>query len=621
MSSSLAANKSVLTPEEYNFATLLNTDLHQSHLFSAWPQPGTNDSEKQVLIQQCMKLNTQYPGGLQGYMNNAQQLLEASRAGANPYEGRVPNVPDGERLEYGTEAFDQAETLGMEVVKEAAFVLVAGGLGERLGYHGIKIALPEETTTGDCYLSKYCSFILALQKRCGDEHARLPLFIMTSGDTHEKTMKLINDNNRFGMEEGQIIVAQQEKVPAIINNDGRFAMSSTDPYQVETKPHGHGDVHLLLHSTGTANKWNQEGKKWIVFFQDTNGLVFRSVPAALGVSAKNNFALNSLTVPRKPGEPVGGICKLVKTSDGDGGSKSSEESSLTINVEYNQLDPLLRATVSPEGDVADESGFSPYPGNINVLIFSCSSYDDVLQKSGGNIPEFVNPKYADEAKTQFKKPTRLECMMQDFPKLFDRTHSVGFTQIERWLSFSAVKNNPTDALGKYNKTSFAESASTGEASEYYFGRRVLARHGVAIEEEGPLVEYGGIPTLTGAKVVLCPAFGTTSLEIKSKFPTPENVSISSTSSLVLDGPNIVIKSLDLKGALVINAVDGAEVVVENVVVENEGWVFEPVAFDDEKYEEKYRIRGYIPSGRTNEQVYNVTSAGKFVIDANGLRSL
>ena len=90
---------------------------------------------------------------------------------------------------------------------------------------------------------------------------------------------------------------------------------------------------------------------------------------------------------------------------------------------------------------------------------------------------------------------------------------------------------------------------------------------------------------------------------------------------MLDGPNIVIKSLDLKGALVINAVDGAEVVVENVVVENEGWVFEPVAFDDENYEEKYRIRGYIPSGRTNEQVYNVTSAGKFIIDANGLRSL
>ena len=31
-------------------------------------------------------------------------------------------------------------------------------------------------------------------------------------------------------------------------------------------------------------------------------------------------------------------------------------SSLTINVEYNQLDPLLRATINKEGDVNDASG-------------------------------------------------------------------------------------------------------------------------------------------------------------------------------------------------------------------------------------------------------------------------
>ena len=36
---------------------------------------------------------------------------------------------------------------------------------------------------------------------------------------------------------------------------------------------------------------------------------------------------------------------------------------------------------------------------------------------GGLVPEFINPKYTDATKTAFKKPTRLECMMQDFPKL------------------------------------------------------------------------------------------------------------------------------------------------------------------------------------------------------------
>ena len=40
-----------------------------------------------------------------------------------------------------------------------------------------------------------------------------------------------------------------------------------------------------------------------------------------------------------------------------------------------------------------------------------------LSTSGGTVPEFINPKYADAAKNKFKSSTRLECMMQDFPKL------------------------------------------------------------------------------------------------------------------------------------------------------------------------------------------------------------
>lgn len=41
---------------------------------------------------------------------------------------------------------------------------------------------------------------------------------------------------------------------------------------------------------------------------------------------------------------------------------------MVINVEYNQLDPLLRATGFPDGDVNCETGYSPFPGNINQVI-------------------------------------------------------------------------------------------------------------------------------------------------------------------------------------------------------------------------------------------------------------
>jgi UDP-N-acetylglucosamine pyrophosphorylase len=48
-------------------------------------------------------------------------------------------VPSGEVLTYGDYAFSRYEAEGVRQARDAAFVLVAGGLGERLGYSGIKV--------------------------------------------------------------------------------------------------------------------------------------------------------------------------------------------------------------------------------------------------------------------------------------------------------------------------------------------------------------------------------------------------------------------------------------------------------------------------------------------------
>ena len=70
-------------------------------------------------------------------------------------------------------------------------------------------------------------------------------------------------------------------------------------------------------------------------------------------------------------------------------------------------------------------------GNINQLILKMDTYADALAETRGIIAEFVNPKYKDSSKTEFKSPTRLECMMQDFPKALPSTSAVGFTVINQ----------------------------------------------------------------------------------------------------------------------------------------------------------------------------------------------
>ena len=59
--------------------------------------------------------------------------------------------------------------------------------------------------------------------------------------------------------------------------------------KINTKPHGHGDVHNLLFDSGVAKKWLDMGKEWMVFIQDTNALACKAIPSILAVSRKNNW--------------------------------------------------------------------------------------------------------------------------------------------------------------------------------------------------------------------------------------------------------------------------------------------------------------------------------------------
>ena len=122
---------------------------------------------------------------------------------------------------------------------------------------------------------------------------------MTSDDTHEATAALLAARADFGLAPGELVLLKQAKVPALLDAAARVAPEPDDAYAVQTKPHGHGDVHLLLHASGIARRWRDAGVKWAVFFQDTNGLAFRQIPMALGASATRGFDFNFMTAPRK----------------------------------------------------------------------------------------------------------------------------------------------------------------------------------------------------------------------------------------------------------------------------------------------------------------------------------
>jgi UDP-sugar pyrophosphorylase len=202
-------------------------ELDQTHVFEKWEKAGTNDEEKHKLFQQVKELNQGYTGGLGAYIENAKKLLKSAADGENPLQGWRPEVPTGVSLEPVTPEYEEYERRGLPEVGSCGFVLVAGGLGERLGYNGIKVELPTQTITNVCYLELYCRQILTMQKKYALDGRKLPLAIMVSDDTNDKTIALLKANRYFGLDPAQISILKQGKVPALTSNAGLISMAGS----------------------------------------------------------------------------------------------------------------------------------------------------------------------------------------------------------------------------------------------------------------------------------------------------------------------------------------------------------------------------------------------------------
>jgi len=568
---------------------------------------------------QLAALDDSYPGGLSAYLNKAKVLLKESAEGVNPFSDFEAKIPEGESLSFdreGTMSFKEAEELGRSVLGDTVFVLVAGGLGERLGFSGIKLSLETNLCSNECYLELYVKYIQAMQTMATNDTGRkikIPLIIMTSGDTDPLTRQILRENDNFGMDDDQIQIVMQDKVAALRDGNAGLALDDEDRWKVQTKPHGHGDVHHLLFREGLVDKWDKGGKKYVVFLQDTNALVINSVIPTLGVSVKKGFHMNSICIPRLAGEAAGAITRLEHKSD--------SSKSLTINVEYNQLDPLLRTQGDCKGDVADETGYSPFPGNANNLVLEMGAYAKTLRgEDQGVVVEFVNPKYKDDTRTVFKKPTRLECMMQDIPKLYQKEMgdqaNIGFTMFDRWFTFSPAKNDLESGKEAVQKGSTAPGTmSSAESDKYIQNQRKLKYAGmdVPVTTENDLVTVGGIPVTPGPRIYLGSSFTITQEELLSKIVSGK---MTKRSSLVLNGNGIIIKDMDLDGALVINACDGADVIIDGLEVKNNGWKLVEVP-DGEDVPETISIRGYTMD-KIETAEYNVETPGKYIIGKDGV---
>ena len=522
-----------------------------------------SEDEQREFVNQVNELDKACRGGIKDYIKRAKVLLTNSAKKMNSFHDYKIEVPyDIPHIKVGDEEFYELEKLGFNELKNSVFVLVAGGLGERLGYNGIKIGLQTELLTLRPYIQLYIESIKAYEDRVRkvenvSSDWYIPFCIMTSGDTHDKTKAFLEKNSNFGMKKDQIILIKQNKLPAILDNDCHLALQK-DKFLLLTKPHGHGDIHYLLYTSGLAQKWINEGKKYMIQFMDTNALAFNCVLSTIGVSVKYNYDVNSTFVTRRAQEKIGALCKLI-----DKNGKTSY-----ANIEYNQLDSLFKEKYNGIGDIPNKNGFCDFPGNLNVLVFNLKPYLEIISDSKGLVPEFVNPKYVDETRKKFKAPTRLETLMQDVPKLVKNGESIGNTYFDRWFCFSACKNNIHDACERLRKKESGESAFTVEREIFKYNeilmKDVLGKLEVINTEPENTVIIEDCKITFGPKIIIYPSFAASVTELRDKLNhMKKNIRMTNNSTLILKNDIMIDEGIDLDGYLVVDKNEKDFIVCKN----------------------------------------------------------
>ena len=147
-------------------------------------------------------------------------------------------------------------------------------------------------------------------------------------------------------------------------------------------------------------------------------------------------------------------------------------------------------------------------------------------------------------KTVFSSPTRLECMMQDYPKLLNSSGQVGFTSFETWYCFSPTKNSKEASAAAFAKGLPTYCAAEAEYNFYNWTNRMLSLAGVQVQYEQTQQNFAGVKLAFGPKIVMDPMFAITFKEIQCKFAGVNKISRKST--MILSDEECFFENLDIQ---------------------------------------------------------------------------
>jgi UDP-N-acetylglucosamine/UDP-N-acetylgalactosamine diphosphorylase len=279
------------------------TEHGQEHLLRWWND--LDDAGRDRLVAEIGSIDLDEVEALFHQLVKEEDALSPARVA--PVEvDRLPRT-DGERVArrhvaaIGEAALDAAEV---------AVIIVAGGSGTRLGFDGPKGTYPIAPVSAVSLFQIHAEKIVALSRRHG---RTIPLYIMTSPENHEVTVRFFEENGNFGLAHVRFFV--QGQMPAVDRESGQILLAEKG--EVALSPDGHGGTLYALAAPGADGapsclaEMRELGVRTLFYFQVDNPMVRIADPAFLGLHRQADAEMSFKVIEKvAPEEKLGVIVRV-----------------------------------------------------------------------------------------------------------------------------------------------------------------------------------------------------------------------------------------------------------------------------------------------------------------------
>lgn len=238
------------------------------------------------------------------------------------------------------ETLDMRQSFGTDSQAEAflrqgklGFVLLAGGVGSRLGHTAPKGTFPVGPISQKSLFQIHFEKLNVLRGYYGTS---FQVYVMTSRVTHEDTIQYLRENGFFGFPSEDVFFFQQGEIPAINPEDGSTYLAEDG--SVVCGPDGHGGLILALDKNGAFQHMREHGISTVCTFHVDNPVVPLGHEQLVGLHLQWQSDMTSLAVDKADAtERVGNfVC-------------SSEETRSIRVVEYIDFPEELAKRTTPDG--------------------------------------------------------------------------------------------------------------------------------------------------------------------------------------------------------------------------------------------------------------------------------